>query len=125
MTFNGASIFGTQPSQNGPTRPYRSQDAQLPGVDGLRTYRLGKGVKTWVVSGRLTATTLALVTGLVEAGIAFVNGQLHTFVDVGGTAYLNCQLTEFRQIGRYESGTQDGNSIVTVRISATIRQLTP
>lgn len=125
MTFNGLNLFGTQQGYRGPTISYRTQDEELPGVDGVRSYRLGKSTRNWLLRGRLTSTTLAGLTNLIQAGQALNNGAVYTFVDLGGISWTNCQMTVFEPLEPPQPCFTGAGSSFTVRIQAAIRQLAP
>lgn len=126
MTYGGSAIFGQFNKQSGPSRPYRALRSQLPTVDGARVYRLGKDPVVWTVRGRLIGASLAALNGSIAGAIAMQDGQTRTFIDNGGTAFLNCILTDFRSVGPFTSITlPNGTPGATVEVQGTIEQLSP
>lgn len=124
--FGGAAIFGFPTRQSGPTGSFRAQEEQLPGVSGVRIYRLGREPEVWRIRGRLTAGNLASLASLVSAGKSYCDGFLYVFTDSGGRTYPNSQLMHFNPVGDYEGCTlADGTSAVTVEIDAMVRWVAP
>jgi hypothetical protein len=121
FTFNGQAIFGGQNRQGGPWRPYRAQEEQLPGVDGCRIYRLGKGSQFWTVRGRLLALTLPALNAAIRAGQSLVDGNIYTFVDNGGASHTNCMMTDYRPAGPFEPVSVG----FSVEITAAVQQISP
>lgn len=125
-TFGGSAIFGTFNRLDGPVRQYRAMRSQLPTVDGVRVYRIGKDVKVWSVRGRIIVGSVVNAISAVQTGIALQDGQPRVFVDTGGLAHANCILNDFRPIGPYTAiNLSSGAYAVTVVIRATIEQLSP
>lgn len=124
--FNGRAIFGSPTSQTGPEGSYRAQDEQLPGVDGVRVYRLGRNPELWRIRGRLTAGSLELVRQAASLGKTYVDGNLYNFTDSSGHVYKNCQLMSFTPVGPYEGIQLPSNAGgVTVEVDAVVRWVAP
>jgi hypothetical protein len=125
-TFNGQSIFGSFNKVTGPSRGYRAMRSQLPAVDGVRVYRLGKDTQIWIVRGRITGASLSSVLTTINAGLALHDGQTHAFVDLAGTSHSNCMLNDYRPIGNYRAIILAGGSgATTVEVQGTVEQLAP
>lgn len=125
-TYNAQAIFGLYTKQTGPVRPYRAMRSQLPTVNGVRVYRLGKDTQTWVVRGRLVGGSVAALITAINAANTLVDGQTRTFVDVGGNNHANCVLNDFRQIGQFATITlANGAAGATVVVQGTVEQLSP
>lgn len=121
MTFDGDEIFGTQTKLLGPFTSYRTQRETLPGVNGARQYRLGKGTVLWTVQGRLSAPTLADLHEQLRLAQSYIDGMLYVFTDNADGVYDNCALNDFRPVGNYIN-TGFG---FTVAVQATVEWLAP
>lgn len=126
VTFNSVSLFGSQFTKvAGPVAGYRAQRSQLPGVNGVRLYRLGKEPRVWTVRGRLIAATAASLESAVIAAGDYINGNLYTFA-TAAASYTNCRLTSFVEIGRRQTIIlPNGSGAATVEVQGTIEQVTP
>lgn len=124
--FNNKPIFGITTRQSGPTGDYRAQEEQLPGVDGVRLYRLGRNPEVWRVRGRIVGLSLEDVRRLIGNGKIFVDGQVYNFTDSSGHIYNNCQLVSFNPTGDYEGiDLPNGTGGVTVEVDAVVRWIAP
>jgi hypothetical protein len=126
ILFAGLPIFGAQTRQQGPNQAYRSLQETLPGVNGVRVYRMGAGVRTWRVSGRLSYTTKAALGAAINAALFYQNGLMYSFTDTYGTVYTNCLLSDVAPEGEPQACIfANGLSGYTQRISATVTWTTP
>jgi len=123
MLFDSKNIFGDQARQSGPQSSYRAQDEQLPGVDGVRSYRLGAEPRAWTVTGRLWASSMEKLGQLVDSYAGYVNGRVYDFRDSYGVDRPNCQLQAFDPIGPILYADVAGAVGYTVQVQARIRQL--
>lgn len=125
--FDGVEIFGEQIRMLGPFGGReRTVDSRLPGVNGARSYRLGRDIMTWTIRGRLTKFTERSISDAIMAGIRYMDGQVYTFTDNWGGRFDNCRLADFRQIGGFQAIRSGGNARgFTVEIQATVEWMSP
>ena len=119
VLFARKDIFGTPVSVTGPVKAIRTQRESLPGVNGVRIYRLGEDTRTWSVRGRLTALSLQKLISLLEFGQSYQNGKLYQFQDSSGLKYDNCMLNDFRA----SSPRTWSSAGYTIQIQATVEQV--
>src|SRR4051812_47674587 len=93
--FNGTAIFGICTKEDIGDQAYRALKSALPGVDGVRVYRMGKGTQIFTIEGRLVATTRAGLSAAIQGANALRNGVLHAYTAADGTNYANCLLNSF------------------------------
>ena len=125
MLFNGENIFGVAQRQQGPFTSFRTMQRRIPGISGIRMYRLGDEVLQFVVTGILTGNSLLNLRANYNAAQSYIDGLLYTFIDTAGIAYNNCTLNDYRQTGPIQRVDAADGVTHIVQISATIIQCAP
>ncbi|HLL90338.1 MAG TPA: hypothetical protein VK324_13645, partial [Tepidisphaeraceae bacterium] len=100
----------------GPQQEYRALRSYAPGTDGYRIYRLGrKHGGLWVAGGRLVAATRGQLEDMLRVYGEYQNGELYTFVSVGGNTYDECELTGYEAVSDVSASVSLGGYTVRVR----------
>ena len=128
VTFNGTNLFDSLypcSKVEGPTKTYRAQISQMPGVSGARVYDIGDSWRDFTATGRLIGYNKSILASIIANNQNLQNGTVGTFVGDQGVSYPNCLLMEYQPIGPMVPILFAGVQQWTVEIRASVRWLAP